>query len=172
MDLKRDIFFFQFWGKFQHLSVGAGFVVKVCFYQVLWPEAEGKVTKLDQGQLLCSMSMSFSCVTKKNSQANALIHYSHKLTHGWETFCLVTIYTISCFFLCILNISNKNLLNNGLKTCCLLFTCPFSNLSYMTSLTFDCQLLCMTLLYHLTFLCFHNFLVRGDYCQMWAVWPN
>ena len=67
MDLKRDIFFFQFWGKIQYLSVGAGFVVKVCFYQVLWPEAEGKVTKLDQGQLLCSMSMSMSffCVTKK-----------------------------------------------------------------------------------------------------------
>ena len=65
MDLKRDIFFFQFWGKIQYLSVGAGFVVKVCFHQVLWPEAESKVTKLDQGQLLCSMSMSFSCVTKK-----------------------------------------------------------------------------------------------------------
>ena len=65
MDLKRGIFFFQFRGKFQHLSVGEGFVVKVCFYQVLWPEAEGKVTELDQGQLLCSMSMSFSSVTKK-----------------------------------------------------------------------------------------------------------
>ena len=71
MDLKRDIFFFQFWGKIQYLSVGAGFVVKVCFYQVLWPEAEGKVTKLDQGQLLCSMSMSmsFSSVTKKFSRS-------------------------------------------------------------------------------------------------------